>query len=75
MAYDYWTGPVYTTNRRVRKHDDTCRNYLRRPRGMAGDNETATIFTAGFANRIARRALLRVRGQPMIPEGVKPERL
>jgi AMP nucleosidase len=33
--------------------------------------ETATIFAAGFANRIPSGALLLVSDQPMIPEGVK----
>jgi AMP nucleosidase len=35
--------------------------------------ETATIFAAGFANRIPCGALLLVSDQPMIPEGVKTE--
>jgi AMP nucleosidase len=38
---------------------------------MAIDMETATIFAAGFANRIPSGALLLVSDQPMIPEGVK----
>jgi AMP nucleosidase len=33
--------------------------------------ETATIFAAGFANRIPAGALLLVSDQPMVPEGVK----
>src|SRR3546814_4434552 len=33
----------------------------------------ATIFAAGFANRIPCGALLLVSDQPMIPEGVKTE--
>ena len=40
---------------------------------MAVDMETATIFAAGFANRIPCGALLLVSDQPMIPEGVKTE--
>src|SRR5512145_1612875 len=27
---DYWTGPVYTTNRRVWEHDEQFKEYLRR---------------------------------------------
>ena len=42
-------------------------------RCMAIDMETATIFAAGFANRIPSGALLLVSDQPMIPEGVKTE--
>ncbi|MNV86515.1 AMP nucleosidase [compost metagenome] len=40
---------------------------------MAIDMETATVFAAGFANRIPCGALLLVSDQPMIPEGVKTE--
>lgn len=68
---DYWTGTVYTTNRRVWEHDETFKEYLRRTRCMAVDMETATVFAAGFANRIPSGALLLVSDQPMTPEGVK----
>lgn len=70
---DYWTGTVYTTNRRVWEHDEDFKNYLRKTRTMAIDMETATIFTAGFHNEIPTGALLLVSDQPMIPEGVKTE--
>jgi AMP nucleosidase len=68
---DYWTGTVYTTNRRVWEHDDDFKDYLRKIRAMAIDMETATIFTVGFKNKIPTGALLLVSDQPMIPEGVK----
>ena len=42
---------------------------------MAVDMETATLFCTGFANRIPTGALLLVSDQPMIPEGVKTEKL
>ena len=70
---DYWTGTVYTTNRRVWEHDEAFKERLRMMRCMAIDMETATIFAAGFANRIPSGALLLVSDQPMIPEGVKTE--
>jgi AMP nucleosidase len=70
-ARDYWTGTVYTTNRRVWEHDDNFKEYLRRIRAMAIDMETATIFSVGFYNKIPTGALLLVSDQPMIPEGVK----
>ena len=73
LGYDYWTGTVYTTNRRVWEHDDRFRELLRRTRSMGIDMETATIFAAGFANHIPTGALLLVSDQPMIPEGVKTE--
>jgi len=68
---DYWTGTVFTTNRRVWEHDDKFKKYLRKTRSMAIDMETATIFTVGFVNEIPTGALLLVSDQPMIPEGVK----
>src|SRR6186713_3173 len=73
LGHDYWTGTVYTTNRRVWEHDVEFKEYLRKVRCMAIDMETATIFAAGFANRIPCGALLLVSDQPMIPEGVKTE--
>lgn len=68
---DYWTGTVYTTNRRVWEHDDDFKEYLKSIRCMGIDMETATIFTTAFANRIPAGALLLVTDQPMVPEGVK----
>jgi AMP nucleosidase len=70
---DYWTGTVYTTNRRVWEHDEKFKEYLRSTRAMAIDMETATIFSVGFHNEIPTGALLLVSDQPMIPEGVKTE--
>lgn len=70
-ALDYWTGTVYTTNRRVWEHDKNFKKYIKNLRCMAIDMETATIFTTGFANKIPSGALLLVSDQPMIPEGVK----
>ncbi len=71
---DYWTGTVYTTNRRVWEHDEQFKKHLRRIRAMAIDMETATIFMVGFANHIPTGALLLVSDQPMIPEGVKTDK-
>ena len=72
---DYWTGTVYTTNRRVWEHDVAFKEYLRKTRCMAIDMETATIFAAGFANPSPCGALLLVSDQPLVPEGVKRPRL
>jgi AMP nucleosidase len=68
---DYWTGLVYTTNRRVWEHDEEFKAYLNKIRAMAIDMETATIFTVGFVNKIPHGALLLVSDNPMTPEGVK----
>lgn len=73
LGHDYWTGTVYTTNRRVWEHDAEFKDYLRKLRCMAIDMETATVFSAGFANSIPSGALLLVSDQPMVPEGVKTE--
>jgi AMP nucleosidase len=68
---DYWTGTVYSTNRRVWEHDEEFKAYLQRIRAMAVDMETATIFMTGFANHIPSGALLLISDQPMVPEGIK----
>ena len=73
LDHDYWTGTVYTTNRRVWEHDVHFKAYLRKTRCMAIDMETATIFSVGFANGIPRGALLLVSDVPVTPEGVKTE--
>jgi AMP nucleosidase len=73
LGYDYWTGTVYTTNRRVWEHDEAFKDYLRKTRCMAIDMETATVFATGFANSIPTGALLLVSDQPMVPEGIKTE--
>ncbi len=70
---DYWTGTVYTTNRRVWEHDEHFKEYLQKVRAYAIDMETATIFTVGFYNKISTGALLLVSDSPMVPEGVKTE--
>ncbi len=68
---DYWTGTIYTTNRRVWEHDEAFHAYMRRIRVMAVDMETATIFTTSFHNDIPVGALLLVSDQPLYPEGIK----
>ena len=71
---DYWTGTIYTTNRRVWEHNDEFKEYLRQIRAFGVDMETATLFTVGFANRIPTGALLLVSDQAMISEGIKTEK-
>jgi len=70
-ARDYWTGTVYTTNRRVWEHDKEFKKYLKKIRALGIDMETATIFMTGFYNEISTGALLLVSDQPMEPEGIK----
>ncbi len=68
---DYWTGTVYTTNKRVWEHREDFKDYLTSLRPIAIDMETATIFIAAFKNHIPAGALLLVSDLPMVPEGVK----
>ena len=72
-ACDYWTGVVFTTNKRVWEYDDRFKKYLQKTRAMAIDMESATIFTVGFVNQIPTGALLLVSDQPMIASGIKTE--
>ena len=69
-GYDYRTGVVYTTNRRVWEHDDDFVARLKDMTCLAIDMETATIFIVGHGNEIARGALLLVSDLPTTPEGV-----
>ncbi len=71
QGFDYWTGTIYTTNRRVWEHDDVFKEYLVKTRAIGIDMETATLFIVGFANHIPKGALLLVSDNPMTPEGVK----
>jgi AMP nucleosidase len=70
---DYWTGTIYTTNRRVWEHDEPFKEYLKEIRALGIDMETATIFIVGFVNSIPHGALLLVSDNPMTPDGVKTE--
>lgn len=71
---DYWTGTIYTTNRRVWEHDNDFKKYLRSTRTMGIDMETATLFITGFVNKIPTGSLLLVSDQPMISTGVKTDK-
>ncbi len=72
-GYDYRTGVVYTTNRRVWEHDDEFVARLKAMTCIAIDMETATVFIVGHRNQIARGALLLVSDLPTTPEGVATE--
>jgi AMP nucleosidase len=71
---DYYTGTVYTTNRRVWEYDEQFKEYLHRIRAMAVDMETATLFSVGFYNGIPTGALLLISDQPFISTGVKTDK-
>ena len=68
---DYWTGTIFTTNRRVWEFDIKFKKYLKKVRAYSIDMERATLFTVGFHNRIPTGALLLVTDQPMVPDGIK----
>lgn len=70
---DYWTGVVYTTNKRVWEHREDFKQKLRDLRCIAIDMETATIFVAAFKNQMPAGALLLVSDMPLTPDGVKTE--
>lgn len=72
-GYEYRTGVVYTTNRRLWEHDEAFLQRLKRMTCIAIDMETATLFIVGHHNEIARGALLLVSDVPLTPEGVKTE--
>ncbi|MEO1256554.1 MAG: AMP nucleosidase [Bacteroidota bacterium] len=72
-GHDYWTGTVFTTNRRVWEHDQSFKDQLKEMRAQAIDMETATIFATAFRNKIPAGALLLVSDMPMVPDGVKTE--
>jgi AMP nucleosidase len=72
-GYDYRTGVVYTTNRRVWEHDKAFLDRLRKMTCIGIDMETATLFIVGHHNQIARGALLLVSDVPITPDGVKTE--
>lgn len=71
--FDYRTGVIYTTNRRLWEHDTEFLTRLKRMTCIGIDMETATIFIVGHYNEIARGALLLVSDTPFIPEGIKTE--
>ncbi len=70
---DYWTGVVYTTNKRVWEHREDFKKRLRDLRCYAIDMETATIFVAAFKNRMPAGALLLVSDMPLQEDGIKTE--
>jgi len=72
-GFEYRTGVVYTTNRRVWEHDEAFRKRLRQMTCIAIDMETATLFIVGHHNAIARGALLLVSDVPIAPDGIKTE--
>ena len=72
-GYDYRTGVIYTSNRRVWEHDTEFLIRLKNMTCIGIDMETATLFIVGHYNEIARGALLLVSDVPVTPDGVKTE--
>ena len=68
---DYWTGTVYTTNRRVWEHDEAFKDYLQKVRAYAIDMETATIFSVGFFNKIPTGAYYWLATRPWCRKALK----
>lgn len=72
-GHDYWTGTIYTTNRRVWEYDTAFKEYLIQTHATGIDMETATLLTAGFANQIPTGALLMISDKPLEEDGVKTQ--
>ena len=72
-GYEYRTGVIHTTNRRVWEHDQPFLEHLKETTCIGIDMETATIFIVGHYNEISRGALLLVSDVPVEPDGVKTE--
>ncbi|MCC7245877.1 MAG: AMP nucleosidase [Saprospiraceae bacterium] len=70
---DYWTGVIYTTNKRVWEHREDFKQKLRDLRCIGIDMETATIFIAAFKNQMPAGALLLVSDMPMTRDGIKTD--
>ncbi len=72
-GFEYRTGVIYTTNRRVWEHDQAFHQKLADMTCIGIDMETATYFIVGHKNEIARGALLLVSDVPTTPDGIKTE--
>ena len=72
-GFDYRTGVIHTTNRRVWEHDKPFLEHLKATTCIGIDMETAAIFVVGHYNEISRGALLLVSDVPVTPDGVKTE--
>lgn len=72
-GYEYRSGVVYTTNRRLWEHDKKFLERLHRLACIAIDMETATVFIVGHYNSISRGALLLVSDVPLTADGVTTE--
>ena len=66
---DYWTGTVYTTNRRVWEHDEKFKDYLMQSRASGIDMETATVFVVGFRQPHSQGGAAPGLRQPYDPRG------
>ena len=72
---EYRTGVIYTTNRRVWEWDKEFRKRLTRLSTIGIDMETATLFIVGHANKISRGALLLVSDMPLMPDGIRTQKM
>jgi len=72
-GFEYRTGVIYTTNRRMWEHDQEFLDRLKAMTCIGIDMETATLFIVGHYNQISRGALLLVTDQPLTVENVKTE--
>ncbi len=73
-ARDYWTGTVYTTNRRIWEHDDVFKEYLKKLVQWQLIWKQRLSSVAVLPITFLPGAILLVSDQPMIPEGVKTDK-
>ena len=70
-ALPYHTGVIHTTNVRFWEFDAAFRAQLAAERAQAIDMECATLFTVGYACRVALGALMLVSDLPLKRGGIK----
>jgi AMP nucleosidase len=71
---DYRTGVVHTTDYRFWEFDEQFKAQLYEERALAIEMETATLFVAGFANKVPIGALLLVSDLPLRRGGIKTKK-
>lgn len=67
----YHNGVIHTTNVRFWEFKEEFKKRLREEKAQVIDMECATIFTVGFAYKIAIGALMLITDMPLKPSGIK----
>jgi AMP nucleosidase len=67
----YYNGVIHTTNVRYWEFKETFKENLAEERAQAIDMECATLFTVGFAYKVAIGALMLITDLPLTLHGIK----